>query len=125
MNCFTRTIQAPGFGSAAMPAPANGFGEILQNPGRRLPAQARIGHALPVAQPIAAVLDALPSFDEVALEHGAADVARARRNLRRYIDGDDFVIAGLELGNVLVAIQPPRGFGEPRLFDELVEALQR
>jgi cobaltochelatase CobN len=30
----------------------------------------------------------------------------------RYIDGDDFVIAGLELGNVLVAIQPPRGYGE-------------
>ena len=30
----------------------------------------------------------------------------------RYVDGDDFVIAGLELGNVLVAIQPPRGYGE-------------
>ena len=30
----------------------------------------------------------------------------------RYIDGDDFVIAGLELGNVLVAIQPPRGYGD-------------
>jgi cobaltochelatase CobN len=30
----------------------------------------------------------------------------------RYIDGEDFVIAGLELGNVLVAIQPPRGYGE-------------
>jgi cobaltochelatase CobN len=30
----------------------------------------------------------------------------------RYLDGDDFVIAGLELGNVLVAIQPPRGYGE-------------
>jgi cobaltochelatase CobN len=29
-----------------------------------------------------------------------------------YMDGDDFVIAGLELGNVLVAIQPPRGYGE-------------
>jgi cobaltochelatase CobN len=29
-----------------------------------------------------------------------------------YVDGDDFVIAGLELGNVLVAIQPPRGYGE-------------
>jgi len=26
--------------------------------------------------------------------------------------GEDFVIAGLELGNVLVAIQPPRGYGE-------------
>ena len=24
----------------------------------------------------------------------------------------DFVIAGLELGNVLIAIQPPRGYGE-------------
>ena len=30
----------------------------------------------------------------------------------RYVDGDDFVIAGLELGNVFVAIQPPRGYGE-------------
>ncbi|MCW3019858.1 MAG: cobN [Solirubrobacterales bacterium] len=30
----------------------------------------------------------------------------------RYLDGDDFVVAGLELGNVLVAIQPPRGYGE-------------
>jgi cobaltochelatase CobN len=30
----------------------------------------------------------------------------------RYLDGEDFVIAGLELGNVVVAIQPPRGYGE-------------
>jgi cobaltochelatase CobN len=30
----------------------------------------------------------------------------------RYLDGADFVIAGLELGNVLIAIQPPRGYGE-------------
>ncbi len=30
----------------------------------------------------------------------------------QFVDGDDFVIAGLELGNVLVAIQPPRGYGE-------------
>ncbi len=30
----------------------------------------------------------------------------------RYVEGEDFVIAGLELGNVLVAIQPPRGYGE-------------
>ena len=30
----------------------------------------------------------------------------------RYLDGEDFVIAGLSLGNVLVAIQPPRGYGE-------------
>ncbi len=29
-----------------------------------------------------------------------------------FVDGDDFVIAGLQLGNVLVAIQPPRGYGE-------------
>jgi cobaltochelatase CobN len=28
-----------------------------------------------------------------------------------YVDCEDFVIAGLELGNVLVAIQPPRGYG--------------
>ncbi len=30
----------------------------------------------------------------------------------RYVDGEDFIIAGLELGNVLLAIQPPRGYGE-------------
>ncbi len=30
----------------------------------------------------------------------------------RYLDGEDFVIAGIELGNVLVMIQPPRGYGE-------------
>lgn len=30
----------------------------------------------------------------------------------RYLDGDDFVIAGVELGDVLVAIQPPRGYGD-------------
>jgi cobaltochelatase CobN len=29
-----------------------------------------------------------------------------------YVDGDEFVIAGLRLGNVFVAIQPPRGYGE-------------
>ena len=29
-----------------------------------------------------------------------------------YVDGDDFVIAGLALGNVFLAIQPPRGYGE-------------
>ena len=30
----------------------------------------------------------------------------------QFVDGDDFVVAGLELGNVLVAIQPPRGYGD-------------
>ena len=35
----------------------------------------------------------------------------------RYVDGDDFVIAGLELGNVVVAIQPPRGYGEDPVGD--------
>lgn len=29
-----------------------------------------------------------------------------------YVDGEDFVVAGLRLGNVFVAIQPPRGYGE-------------
>jgi cobaltochelatase CobN len=29
-----------------------------------------------------------------------------------YRDGDDLVVAGLELGNVFLGIQPPRGFGE-------------
>ena len=32
-----------------------------------------------------------------------------------YVDDGDFVIAGIELGNVLVAIQPPRGYGEDRV----------
>jgi cobaltochelatase CobN len=30
----------------------------------------------------------------------------------RYVHGEEFVIAGLALGGVLVAIQPPRGYGE-------------
>lgn len=30
----------------------------------------------------------------------------------RYIDGDDLIVAGLDLGNILIAIQPPRGYGE-------------
>ena len=30
----------------------------------------------------------------------------------QYVDGDEFVVAGLELGNVVCAIQPPRGYGE-------------
>ncbi len=29
-----------------------------------------------------------------------------------YVDGDDVVLASLRLGNVVLAIQPPRGFGE-------------
>jgi cobaltochelatase CobN len=29
-----------------------------------------------------------------------------------YCDGDDLVFPGIDLGNVLIAIQPPRGFGE-------------
>jgi cobaltochelatase CobN len=29
-----------------------------------------------------------------------------------YVDGGDFVVAGLVFGNVFVGIQPPRGFGE-------------
>ena len=29
-----------------------------------------------------------------------------------YLDGDDIVVAGIELGNVFLAIQPPRGYGE-------------
>src|SRR5919106_217564 len=29
-----------------------------------------------------------------------------------YVDGDEFVVAGLSFGNVFVGIQPPRGFGE-------------
>jgi cobaltochelatase CobN len=30
----------------------------------------------------------------------------------QYVDGEDFIVAGLELGNVVIAIQPPRGYGE-------------
>jgi cobaltochelatase CobN len=29
-----------------------------------------------------------------------------------FVDGDDYVVAALELGNVLIAIQPPRGYGD-------------
>jgi cobaltochelatase CobN len=30
----------------------------------------------------------------------------------QFVDGDDYVVAALELGNVLIAIQPPRGYGD-------------
>jgi len=33
----------------------------------------------------------------------------------RYRDGDDMVIAGLELGDVVILIQPPRGYGEDQV----------
>jgi cobaltochelatase CobN len=29
-----------------------------------------------------------------------------------YVDGDEFVVAGLRFGNIFIGIQPPRGFGE-------------
>src|SRR5262249_27851150 len=29
-----------------------------------------------------------------------------------YVDGDEIVLAGLRFGNVVLMIQPPRGFGE-------------
>jgi cobaltochelatase CobN len=33
----------------------------------------------------------------------------------RYLDADDFVIAGLDLGNVVLAVQPPRGYGDDQV----------
>ncbi len=33
----------------------------------------------------------------------------------QFVDGEDFVVAGLELGNVLIAIQPPRGYGDDQV----------
>jgi cobaltochelatase CobN len=33
----------------------------------------------------------------------------------RYRDGDDLVIAGIELGDVVILIQPPRGYGDDRV----------
>ena len=30
----------------------------------------------------------------------------------QFVDGDEYVVAALELGNVLIAIQPPRGYGD-------------
>ena len=33
----------------------------------------------------------------------------------RYRDGDDLVIAGIELGDVVVLIQPPRGYGDDQV----------
>ncbi|HEY1539756.1 MAG TPA: cobaltochelatase subunit CobN, partial [Solirubrobacteraceae bacterium] len=64
----------------------------------------------PLRLPVAEYLDwyaTLPESMRTAIEErwGAAPGDR-------YLDGDDFVIAGIELGNVLVAIQPPRGYGE-------------
>ena len=30
----------------------------------------------------------------------------------QFVDGEDYVVAALQLGNVLIAIQPPRGYGD-------------
>ena len=35
-----------------------------------------------------------------------------RRPAALYVDGDDIVLAALQYGNVVLTIQPPRGFGE-------------
>ena len=67
----------------------------------------------------------LPVADYLAWFADAARRRCARRSRsaggpppgERYVDGDDFVVAGLELGNVLVAIQPPRGYGEDPVGD--------
>jgi cobaltochelatase CobN len=66
--------------------------------------------AAPLRMPVSSYLDWYGSLPE---ELRAAVEARwGTPPGEHYVDGDDFVIAGLELGNVLVAIQPPRGWGE-------------
>ncbi len=50
--------------------------------------------------------------DAVEERWGPPPTSNAREADTPFVDGGDFVIAGLELGNVLVAIQPPRGYGE-------------
>ena len=40
--CFTRTIHAPGLGSALMPAPANGHGAAMPSPNTNGSAKAAV-----------------------------------------------------------------------------------
>ncbi len=47
-----------------------------------------------------------PSCGTRCWRHGAS------RRAALYVDGDDIVLASLRFGNVVVMIQPPRGFGE-------------
>ena len=47
-----------------------------------------------------------PSLREAMLEHWGEPPGSL------YVDGDDIVLAALQYGNVVLAIQPPRGFGE-------------
>jgi cobaltochelatase CobN len=64
----------------------------------------------PLRLPVAAYLDwyaTLPALLREAIEERWGPPPGDR-----YVDGEAFVVAGLELGNVLVAIQPPRGYGE-------------
>ncbi len=61
---------------------------------------------LPVAE-YAAWYETLPAALRAAIEERWGPPPG-----ERFVDGDDFVVAGLELGNVLVAIQPPRGYGD-------------
>ena len=50
---------------------------------------------------------ALPvALQEAMVEHWGAPPGSL------YVDGDDIVLAALQYGNVVLAIQPPRGFGE-------------
>jgi cobaltochelatase CobN len=52
-----------------------------------------------------------PPGDRYVIKNEGPDLSASGRP-RHPRSGEDFVIAGLELGNVLVAIQPPRGYGE-------------
>lgn len=66
--------------------------------------------ASPLRMPVA---DYVAWFETLSAELRASVVERwGEPPGEQFVDGDDFVIAGLELGNVLVAIQPPRGYGE-------------
>jgi cobaltochelatase CobN len=63
--------------------------------------------------PVADYLDwyaTLPADLRVAIEERWGPPTPAPGD--QFVDGDDFVMAGLGLGNVLVAIQPPRGYGD-------------
>nr|WP_183345946.1 cobaltochelatase subunit CobN [Conexibacter arvalis] len=66
--------------------------------------------ASPLRLPVSAYLERYAELDASLREQIEAKWGPPPGD--RYLDGDDFVIAGLELGDVLVAIQPPRGYGE-------------
>src|SRR2546430_6806807 len=76
--------------------------ESVQHFHGRLPADARIGDTLAIAQAAPSIDDLLPALDQMAFQHDAADGARASSDLSGNVGGDDG-LADRVLATVVVA----------------------